>query len=167
MSIMIVKITCWCWLTVGSWILFVGCLNETCRWCKHVCIKNGTCKNLQDFIVWPKSSVTETARPKWPDRIGQIETARTKTAQIETVRPNRPNRKVAWPENTRWNFYQKMAYAFDPWNTGLGAYKHMDDLQGGPKIQHIQKKILQLALELSRPHIGERSKTKKRRLQVL
>ena len=58
--------------------------NQTARLCINV-------RFLQDLIVWPKCPVTETARPKRPDRIGQTETAQTETAQTETVRRKRPD----------------------------------------------------------------------------
>jgi len=86
--LMIMKIICWCWLTVGSWIMFVVFLNDTFHWRKHVCIKKWTCKISARF-----PSLTEMSRdrkvpwPKRPDRNGQT----------ETVRPNWPDRKVAYP----------------------------------------------------------------------
>jgi len=40
----ITKIICSCWLTVGSWIMFVVFLNKTFHWCKYVCIKKWTYK---------------------------------------------------------------------------------------------------------------------------
>jgi len=77
--------SCWCWSTVGSWIISVIFLCKTFRW--FVCIKKLTCKmparvhsltemswdrNDQDRKVpWPKR-----LRPKRPDRIGQTESAR-------------------------------------------------------------------------------------------
>jgi len=63
------KIICWCWLTVGSWIMFVVFLNKTFRWFKYICIKKLTCQISARFHC-----LTETSRdrqapwPKRPDR---------------------------------------------------------------------------------------------------
>jgi len=80
---MIMKIICWCWF--NCWIL-----DHVCSFCSFFKIKSRLvdlstfalkCERvrfLQDFIVWPKCPQTETA-------------------QTETARSKRPDRKVAYP----------------------------------------------------------------------
>jgi len=54
--------------------------------CEHV-------KILQDFIVWPKFPQTEMSLDEnGPDRNGS-----DRIGQTESARPNRPDRKVAYP----------------------------------------------------------------------
>ena len=91
--LMITKILCSCWLTVGSWIMFVFFLNTTIRWFKYVCIRKWTYKisprfhsltemsrdrNDQDRKVpWPKRLRPKRLRPKRPYRISQTEKSPT------------------------------------------------------------------------------------------
>jgi len=70
---MIMKIICWCWLTVVPWIMLIVFFNKTSRWFKYVCIKLWTCKISARF-----HSLTERS----PDRNG-------------------PNRKVVYPIRLR------------------------------------------------------------------
>ena len=61
--------------------MFVVFLNKTFRWFKYICIKKWTCiRFLQDFKAWPKC----------------LETG---TAQNESARPKRQDRKVAYPHH--------------------------------------------------------------------
>jgi len=84
------KIICWCWLTVGSWIMFVVFLYKTFRWCKYVCIKKWTCKILQDFIVWPKCLGTKKSRDRnGSDRNGQTEKSRTQFLRLSEMTTNK------------------------------------------------------------------------------
>jgi len=57
-------------------------------------LKSEHVRFLQDFIFWPKcleteksrdrNGQTETVRPKWSDRIGQIEKSRTRQCRQKT-----------------------------------------------------------------------------------
>ena len=82
--LMITKILCSCWLTVGSWIMFVFFLNTTIRWFKYVCIRKWTYKISPRF-----HSLTEMSR----DRNDQDR----KVPWPKRLRPNRPDWKVAYP----------------------------------------------------------------------
>jgi len=65
------KIIWWCWLTVGSWIMLVVILNKLLVDLSMFALKSEHVRFLQDFIVWPKCTVTETAQTEMsPDRNG-------------------------------------------------------------------------------------------------
>jgi len=58
---------------------------------------------LYDFIVWPKRLGTDTTKTeKSRDRNGQ-----TETAQTETARPNRLDRKVAYPRQSIGQLFKR------------------------------------------------------------
>ena len=63
---MIMNNICWCWLTVGSWIMFVVFLMKPFVDLSTSALKSEHVKFLQDFIVWPKCLETKTTRPKSP-----------------------------------------------------------------------------------------------------
>ena len=71
--LMIMKIICWCWLTVGSWIMFAIFQIKFLVDLSIFALIREQARYLQDFIVWPKCPQTETAQ--------------TETAQTESARP--------------------------------------------------------------------------------
>ena len=65
---------CWCWLTVGSWIMFVVLLNKPFRSFKYVCIKKWTCKISARFHSLTEMSGNRNDQDRkvpWPKRPDQ------------------------------------------------------------------------------------------------
>jgi len=80
--LMITKIICWCWLTVGSWIMFVVFSIKPFVDLSTFALKSEHVRFLQDFIVWPKCLESETTK---------TETVQTKSARPKSRIP-RPGR---------------------------------------------------------------------------
>ena len=54
--LMLMKIMCWCWSSVGSWITFAFFLNKTFCWFNYVCNKTLACKISAKFHRLTKMS---------------------------------------------------------------------------------------------------------------
>ena len=80
--LMIMKIICSCWLTVGSWIMFVVFfLNKTFCFCylSTFALKSERIRFLQDFIAWLKCLETRATKTSPVTETAETELARPKS----------------------------------------------------------------------------------------
>ena len=81
---MIMKIMCWCWLTVGSWIMFVFFKIKLLFDVRIFALKCEHVRFLQNFIGWPECPQTEMS---W-DRYSLDWICKTEMARLKSRVPN-------------------------------------------------------------------------------
>jgi len=122
---MIMEIIWWCWLTVGSWIMFVVFSNIISHWFKYVCIKMLACKICAKFHSltkmspdWNSSDCNVSRLKQLRLQCPQTETAQTKKSHTQYVHCGCPyNQPKSSTFHESWQWHNSFA------NCASGLFK--------------------------------------------